>query len=225
MAKNESKVPLHLTKWLAIGGMVGSVLFIPTAFLIGETRDGYSHLSQGISALSEVGAPHAWAQTANFIIVGWLLIGLGVGLHRCIGKVSGAVLGPALIATFGFLALIMNGVFPADPQGAPETWVGTIHSLTAGLGFIAAIASMFILPRRFLKHEEWKNLSSISRWFGIASIILMVSYLMAQEGVVNAWGPWTGLFQRGMGAAVMVWLFLLALRLFQTSRESMETGS
>ena len=225
MVTNETKVSLRLTRWLAIGGMAGSVLFIPTAFLIGETRDGYSHLSHGISALSEAGAPDAWAQTANFIIAGLLLIGLAVGIQRGIGKAGGSVLGPALIATFGFLALLMNGVFPTDPVGAPETWVGTIHSLTAGFGFIAVIVSMFILPRRFLEHEEWKNLYSISRWFGMLTIILMVSYLMAQEGVVNAWGPWTGLLQRGMGAAVMFWLFLLALRLFQTSRGSMEVGS
>ena len=224
MITRESKVTLKLTKWLAIGGMTGTVLFIPIAFLIGETREGYSHLSQGISALSETGAPEARAQTVNFIIVGLLLIGLAVGLQRGIGEVRGSVLGPALIAAFGLLALIMNGVFPADPVGAPETSAGTVHSLTAGLGFIAVIVSMFVLPRRFQEHKEWRNLSSISRWFGIASIILMVSYLMAQEGAVQAWQPWTGLFQRGMGAAVMVWLFLLALRLFQTSRGSMEVG-
>ena len=46
----------------------------------------------------------------------------------------------------------------------------------------------------------------------------MVTYLMAQEGAVAAWEPWTGLLQRGMGATVVLWLFLLALRLFQTSQ-------
>lgn len=212
-----SKTTSKFNKWLAIGGLVGTSLFIPIAFLIGETRDGYSHLSQGISALSATGAPDAWAQTANFLIVGLLLMGLAVGLRRGMSEIRASFLASTLIAVFG-LVVIMNGVFPADPVGAPETLVGTVHSLSAGLGFLAVIAAMFVLSSRFVEHEEWQNLSSLSRWFGIATIFLMVSYLMAQEGAVQAWHPWTGLLQRGMVAAVMVWLFLLALRLFQTSR-------
>ncbi len=203
-----------LNRWLAMGGMTGTFLFIPIAYLIGEMREDYSHLAQGISALSATGAPEAWAQTANFVIVGMLVIGLAVGLQRGIGEARDSFLGPALIAAFG-LAVFMNGVFPADPAGAPETATGTVHSLSAGLGFIAVIAAMFVLSSRFPEHKEWQNLSSLSRWFGLATIFLMVSYLMAQEGVIRAWQPWTGLLQRGMAAAVMAWLFLLALRLFQ----------
>lgn len=206
----------NLNRWLAIGGMTGTFLFIPIAFLIGEMREDYSHLSQGISALSETGATDAWAQTANFVIVGMLLIGLAVGLQRGISEIRASFLGSTLIAAFG-LAVIMNGVFPSDPVGAQDTLTGTVHSLSAGLGFLAVIAAMFVLSRPFLEHEEWQNLSSLSRWFGIATIFLMVSYLMAQEGAVPAWHPWIGLLQRGMVAAVMAWLFLLALRLFQTS--------
>jgi hypothetical protein len=218
MSTKEGKVSFMLTKWLAIGGMAGSLLFIPTAFLIGMTRGSYSHIAQGISALSETGAPDAWAQTGNFIVVGFLLIGLAVGLQHGIGAGNGSVLGPALIATFGLLALVLNGVFPADPVGAPETSVGTAHSLTAGLGFIAVIVSMFILPGRFREQAEWQNLAALSHWFGLVSIVLMVTFLMAQEGAVQVWQPWTGLLQRGMGAAVLLWLFLLALRLYRTSR-------
>jgi hypothetical protein len=86
------------------------------------------------------------------------------------------------------------------------------------LGFVAVIVSMFVLTGRLQRHKDWKNLSAASRWFGIASIVLMVSYLMAQEGAVAAWQPYTGLLQRGMVGAVMLWLFLLAGRLYRTSR-------
>lgn len=218
----KSGVPSRLHKWLAVGGMAGSSLFIPIAFVIGEMREGYSHLSQGISVLSEAGAPAAWAQTSNFIVVGVLLIGLAIGLQKGIAKGRGPWLGPSLIATFGLLALIANGVFPADPVGASESVVGTVHSLTAGLGFVAVIVAMFLMAKRFRKQVEWKHLASPSKWLGLASIILMVSYLMAEEGVFEGWQPWTGLLQRGMGGVVMAWLFIVANRLYQTSRRSME---
>lgn len=45
----------RLNRWLALGGMAGTLLFFPVAFLIGETRDGYSHLAHRISALSQSG--------------------------------------------------------------------------------------------------------------------------------------------------------------------------
>lgn len=208
---------ITLNRWLAVGGMVAS-LFVPVAFLIGETRDGYSHASQGISALSESGAPAAWAQTANFMILGLLVIGLAVGLQRGINDGEGSVLGPALIAVFGLIAGIGNGIFPADPVDAPETTVGTLHSLGAGLGFVAVIVAMFVLPRRLRQEQEWANLAGVSRWMGVVASVLMVVYLLAHEGAVEAWQPWEGLLQRVFGATVLLWLFLLALRLYRTSQ-------
>jgi hypothetical membrane protein len=206
----------RLNRYLALGGMIGTLSFLPVAFLIGETRDGYSHVAHRISALSQTGAPEPWAQTINFIIVGILVMGLGIGLRRELSEGSAAGAGPTLIAAFG-LAMLLNGVFAADPLDAPGTLAGTLHSATAGLGFLGVIAAMFLLSRRFAGEEGWQHLASYSRLSGVATIVLMVSYLMAQEGAVEALTPWTGLLQRGMGAAVMAWLFLLALRLFQSS--------
>lgn len=219
MRTNGSQRAPTLNRWLAIGGMAATVLFLPVAFLIGETRAGYRHMAHRISALAETGAPDAWAQSANFIVVGLLLVGLALGLQRGIGDGGGSARGPALIGAFS-LAISANGIFRADPLGAPDTLPGTIHSLSAGLGFLALIAAMFLLPRRLVQHEAWQPLAPVSPWFGVATIVLMVSYLLAQEGAVPAWQPWTGLLQRGMVAAVMAWLFLLARRLFQTAGRS-----
>ncbi len=218
MSVKEVPISNTINQWLALGGILGSILFIPVAFLIGESREGYSHLSQGISVLSESGAPHAWAQTGNFIVTGLLIVGLSVGLHRGIGRGSGSIVGPILISAFGTLALILNAIFPADPIGVPETISGTIHSLGAGIGFLSVIAAMFILPRRLKEHKDWRMLRKMSPVFGIASSVLMLSYLFAQEGVVQVWHPWTGLLQRAMGGTVMLWLFLLALQLLKSSR-------
>jgi len=211
----------RLNRWLALGGMVGTLLFLPIAFLIGETRNGYSHLAHRVSALSQTGAPEPWAQTINFIVVGILVIGLAIGLRREWGEGKASRLGPVLIAAFG-LAVFLNGMFPADPLDAPDTTAGTLHSMTAGLGFLGVIAAMFLLSRRFAGDEAWQHLASLSPLSGMATIVLMVSYLLAQENAVPAWNPWTGLLQRSMAAMVMAWLFLLALRLFQTSGEWVE---
>lgn len=217
MVSDPAKGTDSLLKALAIGGMLGTLLFLPVAFIIGETRSGYSHLSQGISALSESGAFDPWAQATNFLVVGTLVLGLAFGLHRGIGRGRGSIVGPVLIAAFGLLAFISNGIFPADPVGAPETPVGTVHSLTAGLGFISVITALFVLPRRLEKHERWSAISSLSPWFGVVTIVSMVTYLAAQERAIPILHPWTGLLQRLMAGAVLLWLFLLSLNLYRTS--------
>ena len=200
----------------ALGGIIGTVLFFAFIIIIGATRDGYSFLTDEISQLSASGVPAAWAQTTNFIVFGLILIGLAFGLHRGITEGQGSKVGPILIGTFGLLATFGNGVFPTDRYGAPETTVGTLHSLTAGVGFIALIVAMFVLPRRLRQADAWSNLAGLSRWMGGAASILMLLHLFASEteGFLD---DYVGLVQRIFAATVLTWLFVLALRLYQTS--------
>ncbi len=205
-----------LVRLLALGGMFGTVLFFALIFIIGATRDGYSFLTDEISQLSASGVPAAWAQATNFIVFGLIVIGLAFGLHLGITGGTGSITGPILIGAFGLLATIGNGVFPTDQYGAPETTVGTLHSLTAGFGFIAVIVAMFVLPRRLRQDDKWSNLVGWSRWIGIAATILMLLFLFASETEGFLDGQ-VGLVQRIFAATVLTWLFVLALRLFQVS--------
>ena len=212
----------RLVRLLALGGMFGSVLFFAFIFIIGATRDDYSFVIDEISQLSASGVPAAWAQATNFVVFGLILIGLAFALHRGITGGHGSIVGPILIGAFGLLATIGNGVFPTDQYGAPETTVGNLHSLSAGFGFIAVIVAMFVLPRRLRQDDDWSDLVGWSRWTGIAATILMLVYLFASEteGFLDSH---VGLVQRIFAAAVLAWLFVLALRLFQVS--GTETGA
>ncbi len=206
----------RLARSLAIGGMFGTVLFFALIFIIGATRDGYSFLRDEISQLSASGAPAAWAQATNFIVFGLIVIGLAFGLHRGITDGRGSLLGPILIGAFGLLAAFGNGIFPTDQYGAAETTVGTLHSLTAGFGFIAVIVAMFVLPKRLRQDDDWSDLVRWSPWIGIAATILMLLYLFASETEGFLDGH-VGLVQRIFAATVLTWLFVLALRLSQVS--------
>lgn len=61
---------------------------------------------------------------------------------------------------------VASELFP-DRIGSPETTTGTIHSLTAGLGFLAVIAARFVLPRRMRHDDGWKDLVAPSRVIGV----------------------------------------------------------
>jgi len=105
-------------------------------------------------------------------------------------------------------------VFPTDQYGAPETTIGNLHSLGAGLGFTALIVAMFVLPMRLRQDDAWSGLAGLSRWIGLVSAFLMVLYLFASEteGFLDGY---VGLVQRIFAVAVLAWLFLLSVRLYQ----------
>lgn len=202
--------------WLSVVGMAGTALFFAFIFIIGATRDGYSFMSDEISQLSAFGVPGAWAQTANFMVYGLILIGLAIGVHQGLTDGEGSVIGPVLIGVFGLLAVFGNGLFPADQIGSTETTSGTLHSMTAGLGFLAVIAAMFVLPRRLRLDDGWTDLVGPSRAIGVSAAILMVLYLVARE-TRDFLDGYVGLIQRIFVVTVLTWLFLLALRLLRTS--------
>lgn len=212
-AKTNSK---RLVRWLAAFATAGIPLFFVLIFIIGASRDGYDLLSDEISQLSASGVPGAWAQTANFIVFGVIVIGLAVGLHRGLTEGVGSVVGPVLIGAFGLLAAVGNGLFPTDQLGSAQTTIGTLHSLSAGIGFLAVIAAMFVLPRRLRIDADWSDLVGPSVVFGISAAILMVLYLAAKENEGFMDGH-VGLIQRLFATVVLTWLFLLALRLVRTS--------
>ena len=213
----------RFVRWSALGGMVGTISFFLLIFIIGATRDGHSFLSDEISQLAASGVQAAWAQTTNFIVFGLLVIGLAWGLHMRITGGDGSRLGPILIGTFGLLAAIGNGVFPTDQYGAPGTTIGTLHSSSAGLGFVALIVSMFVLPRRLRQDDAWSDLAGPSRGWGVAATILMLAYLFASE-VEGFLDGYVGLVQLIFAATVLAWLFLLSLRLFQVSKTAAPAG-
>jgi len=96
---------MNTLRVLAVCGIIGPVLFTGLVVIISYLRPGYSHMSQAISELGEVGAPNAIVQDTNFILVGLLIIAFSFGLHRGISEGRGSKVGPALVIIFGAVAV------------------------------------------------------------------------------------------------------------------------
>ena len=86
MAAHDTGDTSGLVRWSAVGGSVGTVSFFFLILVIGTTHGGYSALSDEISQLGAAGVSGAWAQSANFIVFGLIVIALAWGLHRGIHR-------------------------------------------------------------------------------------------------------------------------------------------
>jgi hypothetical protein len=124
-------------------------------------------------ALGEFG----WLQTANFLVCGGLTLAGAVGLRWTLAGGRAGTWGPWLIALTG-LALIVAGVFPADPMNGfpagtadPVTWHGTVHSAGPALAGIAGLVAYVVFARRFAADHERRWVA----WSVIAPIAIFAS--------------------------------------------------
>lgn len=170
-----SRVPLT-------GAVVATPLFVALWAAQAFTRDGFRPTYHPMSLLSL--GDWGWVQVANFVVVGLLIIGGGIGLSRTLGVGRLTRWIGVLVALVG-VGLVVAGVFVTDsgagfPAGAPAgapvmSWHGAVHEvgfLTTQLAFMAA---SIVLAAKFAR-------DGTRGWAAACVIALLAAVLVAAFG-------------------------------------------
>lgn len=191
-----------LTSKLLTAGIVAGPLFVVLSLVQAFMRDGFDPVRHPASMLllGDLG----WIQTANFMLAGALFIACGVGLKRILTDGIGRKWVARLFFIFG-VAFIIGGLFTPDPAlgfplGAPEGVVkemsfhASIHAFAPNLGFLALLAALITLARRFGSQQlgKWK---AATITVAITMFVLsIVPNLTAdwEKGVFNFLPLWIG---------------------------------
>ena len=200
-----------LTRTLLLAGALGPVVFIVTFLIEGATRPGYSAWRTYIShlALGEGG----WVQVANFLFCGGCVVLFAIGASSVLGVGPAATWGPRLLFLFGS-ALIVAGLFVADPPGLPtgrlQSVHGTVHGIAGLIAFTSLSAAAFVFARRF--SGGWSTGSRLAgaTVLGCFVVSSFGSVLMETSAVPDF--P-VGFVQRIAIVTGWTWVALLALRL------------
>lgn len=198
-------------RMLALGGVAGPLLFVAIVVAGGLLHGDYSHVSQTISELGEDGAEYAALQNFNFIMLGAVVLGFSWALASVIG---GSRLGPALVGFFGLSSLIANGLLPCDPGCEGQTTVALLHIVTAIAGFLAALAGMFVLARRWQGEPEWRSHGSFTRGAAFVTLAGLAAFIVTQAAEVESVD---GLVQRIFVATLLTWIVVTAARLYRAA--------
>lgn len=183
---------------------------------MGAIWPGYSHVAQPISALGAVGAPNATIQDINFVVTGLLFVAFAYGLHWGIGGGKGSRVGPSLIALSGVLWLLDGPVFPLDGPGI-VTPVGIIHVVVGLSSFVALTIAVLVLSRRLRKDGQWQSYGSYSRVTGLLMIVFFIVYMAANRAESLNVAYYSGVTQRLLVGAFLLWMEVMATRLFRIS--------
>ena len=181
----------NLTRWPAIAGIAGPVLFTLTFLTLEQLRRGeYDPVSEVISAL-EAGE-HGWAQQTGFVLLGVLTRVFAVGLHL--------------------------GMAPSREDASGSVYDPGGHQVMGTIFFASSSVALIALSRRCGTDPRWRGLAG---WVLAAGVLAAVSFPFMGALVIPADAPlhdWAGLAQR---IVVLVFLFpariALAVRLLRTS--------
>ncbi len=188
----------------AVAGMVGPVVF--AGVLLALTLAQYDFmLGIGWRPLGDPSGawpsglalgPYGWAQVANFIVSGILLMIFAAGLH--FGAPDGRCprVGPALLFAAGAAMALMG--FKTDPirSTGPRTLHNLIHDLAFALFVLALLPAFFFLWRRFSEDTLWRAHARYTFVTGIVTTLLLFSPGVAYYfflAVVLAWFEVTAL--------------------------------
>ena len=191
---------------LAATGIIGPLVFITGWFLAQLFTPNYSNLHETGSELAEKGSPYAWVMITGFLTFGTLTIIFAYSLHNLIKP--GSIIGPIALAAGG-LGLIGAGAFRLDPNGGAYTFTGQMHGFASVFVFLGFLIAMFALAFRFAQDPDWgRNYQIISLVAGSVAFVLFLWFS-------NSFGkPYLGLAQRSFIGTWLLWLIIIASRLY-----------
>lgn len=146
---------------LLIGAVVATPLFLALWVAQAFTRDGFRPAFHPMSLLSL--GDGGWVQVLNFVVVGLLVSGGGIGLGRTLGGGRLTRWIASLIVLMG-AGLVVAGVFVTDagagfPAGAPAgapvmSWHGAVHQMGFLLTQFAFMAAGVALAVKFFRDRR-----------------------------------------------------------------------
>jgi hypothetical membrane protein len=148
---------------------------------------------------------HGVIMTAVFYATGVACAALGWRLRSALDWFGITRAVPVLLVLAG-VALIVSGVFEVGLPDEPESAAESIHSGASIGAFVLLIAAMLLFARACTRDTRWRTFSPVAAALAVTAAVAGILSPFA-DGTA-----WTGLAQRMLGGAVLLWLLLTARR-------------
>jgi hypothetical protein len=196
---------------LAAFAIASQFAFVTAWVVAGALEPSYSHLEEGVSALSARDAAHPWIVAAGLVLLGGSFTGLALALRAILPRRRAALACVVSLLLAG-LALALAGVLPLDCSPLDErcgpldvgevSWQHLAHLWLSPLIQLSLLASGVALVRVL-----WPRPAGLALLGGVATAVL---FTLAMYPLYEVEAAPNGLVQRVAFAIVHGWAFLLA---------------
>ena len=203
-----------IRKTLLACGVLSSVLYIAITVFVAMQWEGYSSASQTISELSAIGAPtrSLWVLPAAFYTV--LVIAFGWGIWKSAGRTRALRIVGGLTLAYGALGLI----WPFAPMHLREalaagggTVSDTLHLALATVTVVLMLLAIGFGAAAFGRRFRLYSIASLA----ILAVCGALTFLDAPRIAANLPTPWIGVWERINVAVFLLWVVVLAIRLWR----------
>jgi hypothetical protein len=206
------KNTMNIQQLIALGGMIGPILYTSIWILGGILQPEYSHIRDDVSSLMAVGAPNKrlfdLMQLTNIVLV----IIFFTNLHWALDEGQGSIIGPAFFVLTNLINIPVVLFYPLDKDGGIESSTAQMHIKLVMIMALFGALGMLMMWYRLSNTPEWT-------WYGTYSIITFV--FTAITGVIaskTAGSRIMGLTERLVVTANVQYIFVLALNLFNLNK-------
>lgn len=202
-----------VTRSLLGWGVVAGPFYVVVGLVLALTRPGFDLTRHQLSLLML--GDFGWAQTANLILVGLMVVAAAVGFHRALHDSSRATRVSILLGVFG-MGMVGSGIFPPDPMaGFPAgmaeqvTSSGILHLAFGAIGFLALGAAAIATAGWFAERGDTDS-ARLSRVCGAIVIVGFLAGGALATSVVGVAALWLAVLV-GLG-----WLAVASVRAYRT---------
>ena len=199
---------MNIQQLIALGGMIGPILYTSIWILGGILQPGYSHIRDDVSSLLAVGAPNKRLFDIMNITNVVLVLIFFSNLHWAIDGGQGSILGPACWVLTNIIGLAVAIFFPLDEGGEMVSPTAKMHfKLVMVMALLSAVGMLAL----------WNRLSSTEGWVWLGTFSLVSFIVSAVTGLYASKKVGTeimGLTERLVVTTNALYIFVLALNVY-----------
>lgn len=205
------KKVMNLHQIIALGGMIGPIIYTSIWILGGILQPDYSHIRDDVSSLMAVGAPNKKLYDIMQLTNIFLVIIFFSNLHYSIDGGQGSIIGPACFVLTNLINIPVVLFYPLDEGGEMISPTAKMHFKLVMIMAVFGAAGMLAFWNRLSNTPGWT-------WYGTYSLITFI--ITAVTGVIASKTAGTeimGLTERLVVTANVQYIFVLALNVYTSS--------